>query len=116
VLLLAGIGLYGALDFAVKAKRREIGLRVALGASPLRVVRLLSREMLLLVVAGALAGIALYAASAGWIRQALYGMISSDPVALASALFLIVVVVLLAIASAVWRAARLDPASALRQE
>jgi predicted permease len=114
--LLAGIGLYGALDFAVKARQREIGVRVALGASPLRVVRLLSRETLLLVIAGALAGIALYAASAAWIRQALYGMTSSDPVALASALFLIVVVVLLAIASAVWRAARMEPASALRQE
>jgi hypothetical protein len=114
--LLAGIGLYGALDFGVKARRREIGVRIALGASPLRVVRLLSRETLLLVATGGLSGGALYAASAGWIRQALYGVTSSDPVALGSALLLILVVVLVAIASAVWRAARLDPASALRQE
>ena len=114
--LLAGIGLYGALDFNVKARRREIGVRIALGADPSRVVRLLSRETLLLVAAGSLAGAGLYAASTRWIRQALYGVTPSDPTALGAAFLLIIVVVLLAIAPAVWRAVRMDPASALRQE
>jgi predicted lysophospholipase L1 biosynthesis ABC-type transport system permease subunit len=114
--VLAGIGLYGALDFAVKARRREVGVRVALGASPLRVVRLLSRETLLLVAAGALSGIAVYAVAARWIRQALYDVVPSDPKALGSALFFIAVVAWLAIAFPLWRAARVDPASALRQE
>lgn len=114
--VLAGIGLYGALDFGVKARRREIGVRVALGASPLRVVRLLSRDTLLLVAAGSLTGVALYAAAARWIRQALYGVTSSDPMALGSAFLLLAIVALLVIASAVWRAARMNPASALRQE
>jgi predicted permease len=114
--LLAGIGLYGALDFAVKARRREVGVRVALGATPSRVVRLLSRETLLLVTAGALSGIAVYAISARWIRQALYEVVPSDPEALGSALLFIAVVAWLAIAFPLWRAARVDPASALRHE
>jgi predicted permease len=114
--LLAGIGLYGSLDFGVKARRREIGVRAALGASPSRLVRFLSREMLLVVAAGVTAGVALYAVSAKWIRQALYGVTSSDPLALAAALFVVAIVVLLAIVSAVWRASHMDAASALRQE
>ncbi|HEY3455716.1 MAG TPA: ABC transporter permease [Bryobacteraceae bacterium] len=114
--LLAGIGLYGSLDFGVKARRREIGVRAALGASPSRLVRFLSREALLVVGAGAAMGVAFYAASAKWIRQALYGVTTSDPLALAAALLAVAIVVLLAIASAVWRASRMDAASALRQE
>jgi len=114
--LLAGIGLYGSLDFGVKARRREIGVRAALGASPSRLVRFLSREALLVVGAGAAVGVAFYAASAKWIRQALYGGTSSDPLALAAALFVVAIVVVLAIVSAVWRASHMDAASALRQE
>lgn len=114
--VLAGIGLYGALDFAVKARRREVGVRVALGATPLRVIRLLSRETLLLVTGGALSGIAMYAATARWIRQALYDVVPSDPQALGSALLFIAVVAWLAIAFPLWRVARIDPASALRHD
>jgi ABC-type antimicrobial peptide transport system permease subunit len=114
--VLAGIGLYGALDFAVKARRREVGVRIALGANPLRVVRLLSRETLLLVTAGALSGVAVYAVSARWIRQALYNVVPSDPQALGSALLFIAVVTWFAVAFPLWRAARIDPASALRHD
>jgi predicted permease len=114
--VLAGIGLYGALDFAVKARRRQVGVRIALGANPLRVVRLLSRETLLLVTAGALSGVAVYAVSARWIRQALYNVVPSDPQALGSALLFIAVVTWFAVAFPLWRAARIDPASALRHD
>jgi ABC-type antimicrobial peptide transport system permease subunit len=129
--VLAGIGLYGALDFAVKARRREVGVRIALGANPLRVVRLLSRETLLLVTFGALSGVAVYAVSARWIRQALYNqalynqalynqalynVVPSDPQALGSALLFIAVVTWFAVAFPLWRAARIDPASALRHD
>ena len=119
--MLAGIGLYGALDFAVKARIREIGVRAALGATPLRIVRLLSGEVLLVVVAGAAAGLAIYAASARWflqvsIRQVLYGVAPWDPVALGSALLFAAAMVLLAAAPPIWRAIRIDPASALRHD
>jgi hypothetical protein len=111
-----GIGLYGALDFAVEAGRREVGVRVALGASPLRVVRLLARETLLLVAAGGLAGVAFYTLSAHGIRQVLYDVAPSGPMALGSALLFVAVVDWLAIVFPVWRAVRIDPALALREE
>jgi len=114
--LLAGIGLYGALDYAVKARTREIGVRVALGADPLRVVRLLSGETLLLVTAGAAAGLAIYAVAARWLRQVLYGVAPSDPMAVGSALLFIAVIALLATVPPTWRAVRIDPASTLRHE
>jgi ABC-type antimicrobial peptide transport system permease subunit len=69
--LLASIGLYGALDYAVRSRTREIGVRVALGAQPSRIVRLLSRETLLLIASGIAAGLCVYAMSAGWIRPVL---------------------------------------------
>ncbi len=84
--LLAGIGLYGALEFSVKAKTREIGVRAALGASPMRVVRLLLGETLVPVAAGTVVGIGLYLASARWIRALLYNVSPSDPMAFGSAL------------------------------
>jgi predicted lysophospholipase L1 biosynthesis ABC-type transport system permease subunit len=114
--LLAGIGLYGALDFAIRIRTREIGIRTALGADALRVIRLLSVETLLLVTGGALAGIFLYAASAPWIRQVLYGVTPYDPKTLGLALLFVAVVAILATAPPLWRAVRIDPASALRHE
>jgi putative ABC transport system permease protein len=77
---------------------------------------LLARETLLLVATGALAGVAVYTRSAHWIRQVLYDVASSDPMALGSALLLIAVVAWLAIVFPVWRAVRIDPALALREE
>jgi hypothetical protein len=66
--LLAGIGLYGALDFAVKARRREVGVRVALGATPSRVVRLLSRDLRPLDSASSLRGSS-FGPRGAWIRS-----------------------------------------------
>jgi ABC-type antimicrobial peptide transport system permease subunit len=114
--LLAGIGLYGSLDFAVRIRTREIGIRAALGADALRLIRLLSVETLLLVGAGALVGIALYATSAPWIRLVLYGVAPYDPTALGLALLFVAIVAVLAVAPPLWRAVRIDPASALRHE
>ena len=67
--LLASIGLYGALDYAVKSRTREIGLRMALGANPAAIVGLLSRETLLLIGCGFALGLGGYAAAAVWIRR-----------------------------------------------
>jgi hypothetical protein len=114
--LLAGIGLYGALDFAVKSRTREIGIRVALGAAPLRVVLLLSAQTLSLVAAGIGSGVVIYAASARWMSQVLYGLAPSDPMAIGSALLFTAVIAFLATVSPIWRAVRVDPASALRHE
>ncbi len=114
--LLASIGLYGALDYAVKCRTREIGVRMALGAQPARIVSLLSHETLLLVAGGAGLGLCAYAAAAVWLRRVLYDVRSWEPVAVGSVLLLVGLVAVIAAAPAVYRALRIDPASALRAE
>jgi ABC-type antimicrobial peptide transport system permease subunit len=114
--LLASIGLYGALDYAVKSRTREIGVRMALGAQPTRIVSMLSRETLVLVAGGAILGLCAYALAAVWIRRVLYDVHSWEPLAIVSVLALIGLVAAIAAAPAVYRAVRIDPASALRAE
>jgi predicted permease len=114
--LLASIGLYGALDYAVKSRTREIGVRMALGAQPRRIVSMLSRETLVLVAGGAILGLCAYALAAVWIRRVLYDVHSWEPLAIVSVLALIGLVAAIAAAPAVYRAVRIDPASALRAE
>ena len=114
--LLAGIGLYGALDYAVKSRTREIGVRMALGALPARIVSLLSREVLLIVACGAALGLVAYAAAAVWIRRVLFEVRPWEPVTVIAVLILIAVVAALSAIPATWRAIRIDPASALRLE
>ena len=108
--LIAGLGLYGALDYAVRARTREIGIRLALGSSPIHLVWLLSSGTLLVVAAGAISGILLYAVAMRWMRQVLYGVAPSDPWAIASAFFYIALIALLATAAPIRRAIRTDPA------
>jgi predicted permease len=114
--LLASIGLYGALDYAVKSRTREIGVRVALGAEPARIVRLLSRETLLLIAAGVVMGLCGYAAAALWIRQVLYDVQPWDAAALGAAVLGIVGTAILAVTAPIWRGVHIDPAAALRAE
>jgi predicted permease len=114
--LLASIGLYGALDYAVKSRTREIGVRMALGAQPATIIGLLSREMLLWIASGAALGLCGWAAAALWIRHVLYDVRSWEPIAVVSVLLLIALVATIAAAPPAYRAARIDPASALRME
>ncbi len=114
--LLASLGLYGALDYAVKSRTREIGVRMALGAQPARVVGMFSREALLLTAAGLALGLAGYAAAAVWIRRVLYDLRPWEPWAVLSVVVLIGLIAAVASAPAAYRAVRIDPASALRAE
>lgn len=115
-ILLVSIGLYGALDCAVKARTREIGVRSALGAEPARIARLLCGEVLVLVAVGVVLGLAVHTVAAQWLSKALYGVQPSDPLALSSALVLIATAAFLASLPPILQAIRIDPASALRQE
>jgi hypothetical protein len=115
-ILLASIGLYGALDYTVKARTKEIGVRTALGADPARIVRLLGGETLLLVAAGIALGLAAHTAAAAGLRQVLYGVEPSNPYAIGSALLIVVAAAVLAVLPPLLRAIRIAPASALRQE
>jgi ABC-type antimicrobial peptide transport system permease subunit len=114
--LLASIGLYGALDYAVKSRTREIGVRMALGAKPARIVGLFSREALLFTASGLALGLCAYAAGAVWIRRMLYDLRAWEPVAVFFVVLAIGLIAAIAAAPAVYRAVRTDPASALRAE
>ena len=114
--LLASIGLYGALDYAVKSRTREIGVRMALGASPSRIIGMLSRETLWIVACGVVFGLCAFGAAAVWIRRVLYDVRPWEPAAVIPVLLLIAMMAVIAGAPAAFRALRIDPASALRSE
>ena|SRR5437773_360945 len=114
--LLASIGLYGALDYGVKSRTREIGVRMALGAQPARIVGLFSREALLFTASGLALGLCAYAAAAVWIRRVLYELRPWEPISIISVVLVVNFLAVIAAAPAVYRAVRIDPASALRAE
>jgi predicted permease len=115
-LLLASIGLYGMLAYAVAGRRREIGVRLALGAQPGFVLRSVLRESLLLVVAGIAAGIPLSLAAGQLLRSFLFGVMPNDLLTLAGAVAVLAVVALVAAFGPARRAAKIDPVVALRYE
>jgi predicted permease len=118
--LLATIGLYGVMAYAVARRTREIGIRMALGAARHTVLWMIMRQVSLLVAVGLAAGIptAFAVARLGghWISGMLYGVSSSDPVNLALAGGLMLGVALLAGYLPARRASRVDPMVALRYE
>jgi len=114
--LLCGIGIYGLIAYAVSRRTREIGVRFAIGAQKMDVAKLFLRESLLLVAAGILAGIPLALASTRVLKSLLYGVASSDPLTLTLTIAIFVVAGLLASVLPVLKAARIEPAQALRTE
>lgn len=115
-MLLAGVGLYGVMAYSVSRRTREIGIRMALGADPESVLRMVMRRGLLLALSGIAAGLAIALAATPQIAPLLYRVSPADPVSIAgAALFLIVVAVLASLIPAL-RATRVDPIIALHQE
>ena len=115
-LLLAGIGLYGVLDYSVLQRRREIGIRMAIGAPAGNIARLVTVEIFAMVLIGALAGVALGMASARYIEALLYQVKPTDLGMLALPSLTILAAALLAALPAVFHAVRIDPAATLRAE
>jgi hypothetical protein len=115
-LLLATIGTSGVLAFDVAGRTREIGLRMALGASPERVRRQVIVRGLALVAGGVLLGLVAAVATTGALRSLLYGLPPADPAALGGALALFVAAALVACAVPARRAAAVEPTEALRAE
>ena len=115
-LLLASIGLYGVLTYAVTRRTNEIGLRVALGAQQHDVVRMVLGDALRLVLVGVLVGAPLAVAATRLLRNQLHDVHPADPVAIASALLVLTAGAIIAALLPARRAARLDPLSALRAE
>ena len=115
-LLLAGVGLYGVLNYAVIQRRREIGVRMALGARAAHVVRRVTKEMLAPVGAGSILGLAGGLAFGRLVQSILFEVKATDAVSVAAPLFTIAVVAALAALPPAIRAVRIDPAQTLRSE
>jgi predicted permease len=113
--ILAAIGLYGVIAYAVARRTREIGIRMALGAAPRGVVTMVMRQGLTVTAFGVLTGIALSWPAARAISAGLYGVSAFDPLAWMSAVGVVLGSAALANYVPARRAARVDPSVALRQ-
>uniref|UniRef100_Q02A83 Permease n=1 Tax=Solibacter usitatus (strain Ellin6076) TaxID=234267 RepID=Q02A83_SOLUE len=115
-LTLAAIGIYGVLSFAVARRTREIGIRMALGARPSEISRMVLRESAALAACGFATGGAGAVMLARMAKALLYGVAPTDPAAFGLALGMLTSVALISALIPAWRAARLDPATTLRSE
>jgi len=115
-MLLAGVGLYGVLAYATEQRKREIGVRLALGAQRRRVVMVVVREMALVTAVSVVVAVPAVVALAWLFESQLYGVKTYDPVALAGALGVTALMVALAAAIPARRAAGVQPMQALREE
>jgi putative ABC transport system permease protein len=113
-LITAAAGVYALLAYSVVQRRREIALRMALGASPRRVAWSIVTESLVLAAAGGTIGIVGAAAGSRYVRTLLFGVAPQDPVTLATAVVVLLVVVVAASWLPARRAALTDPVQAMR--
>jgi predicted permease len=115
-LVLAGIGLYGVLDYSVLQRRREIGIRMAVGAQAGDIARRVTADVFRMVAAGAVTGLALGMATARYIEALLYQVKPTDVAMLALPSLAILAVALVAALPAVFHAVRINPVAMLRAE
>jgi predicted permease len=114
--LLAAVGLYGVMSYAVARRRKEIGVRMALGADAGTVQRMVLREISVMAAVGIGTGLAAAIGLGQLVRSALFGLSPMDPVALAGAAVLLSVVVFVAGWMPARKASRVEPLRALRTE
>jgi predicted permease len=115
-MIIAMVGIAGVLAFSVSARTQEIGIRMSLGADAARVVRMVLGEGGVLLVAGLAAGVTIALLTSRLLRGLLFGVAPHDPVTLGAVAFLLAAVGVAACLLPALRAARVDPAIALRAE
>jgi putative ABC transport system permease protein len=115
-LALAAVGIYGVIAYAVAEREAEVATRLALGASPRDVFRLMMSTGQRLALAGIALGLAIAYAVGRVVAANVYGMRADDPVVLAGATAVVCAVTILAIAIPALRASRLSPSLALRSK
>jgi predicted permease len=115
-LLLSAVGIYGATAYAVTRRTRELAIRIAIGAHPASVFRLVTRYGATVALVGIRVGVLGALALARTLSSLLYGVAPTDAVTLALSAMAVLIVTLLACARPAWRATRVDPMTALRAE
>jgi predicted permease len=115
-MLLASLGVYGVMSYAVSQRTTEIGIRLALGAERGGVLRMMLRQALRPVAAGVAVAVPLALGAASWLRSLLFGISPQDPQTIAVACFALILAAALAAYLPARRAANLDPLKALRYE
>ncbi|MEM6705520.1 MAG: ABC transporter permease [Acidobacteriota bacterium] len=115
-LFLAAIGVYGVMSYSVELRQRELGLRMALGAAPAAILRLVLAQGALLTSIGLAVGLAFSFGFARLLRSLLFGVSTSDPWAFALVLLVLAVAAGLATSIPAWRATRIAPQEALHSE
>jgi predicted permease len=115
-ILMAAAGLYGLLAYDASQRTREFGIRIAVGAPRSRVASLLLRDLLRIVLPGAVAGALICILLSRLVASALYGVRPTDPVSFSTALLAVIAIAAAASSLPVWRAMRVDPAAILRDE
>jgi putative ABC transport system permease protein len=115
-LVLAMVGVFGVLAYTVQQRQREIGVRMALGATSLRVTWLVFRDAGWMIATGAVVGMVLAGLSGRLVATFLFGVDPLDPVTFVSVPVLILLTAIAAAAAPAWRASRINPADAFRCE
>jgi len=115
-LLIASVGLYGAMAYAVARRTNEIGIRMALGAQRPRIIWMVLREVMAIAAAGLLVGFGAARLTTKFVESYLFGIKHNDPLALAGAIAILLAAAVTAGYLPAWRASRIDPAEALRNE
>jgi predicted permease len=115
-LVLAAVGVYAVLAYAVARRTREIGVRVALGARRVNVIGMVMRQGLGSVLIGLAAGLAVALLLTGVMRRVVYGITATDPTSFAGGAAVLFSASVVACLVPAWRACRLDPNRALREE
>jgi putative ABC transport system permease protein len=113
-LVMAAVGVYGVMALIVSERTAEIGVRLALGAQPMQVLRAVVSQGVTLAAAGILAGLLLAAALAPLISTQLYGVRALDPATMAAVPAVLLAIATLACIVPAWRAMTIDPVNALR--
>jgi ABC-type antimicrobial peptide transport system permease subunit len=115
-LLLAMIGLYGVVNYLIAQRRTEFGVRMALGAVPASILRLVMKDVVVVLAAGLAVGLAAASASVTLLEGTLFGLEPRDPLTMTASVALLSSMVLLAGYIPARRAMRVNPMTALRAE
>ena len=115
-LVLGAVGLYGVMAYGVSLRYREIGVRMALGARPIYVSQMISRQGVTIAAIGVVAGLGVFIAVTRFLRGLLYGVSPTDPLTLGATCGVLLGVAFISCWLPARRAAAVDPAVALRSD